>query len=956
MEEIDNGRILNVNKDSGKYDAFFSYNWQDCSSVEFVANRLREQGIDIFLDRWYLIPGRLWPLALEEVLSNCFAVVIFLGPHGMGSWQQREMFFALNRQTHDLTFSVIPVILPGAEPALGFLSINTWIDLRSGLDDPLKLKVLGSALRGYLPEVAIQEKSNQVQNSICPYRGLRPFREEDADFFFGREILTERLLGALSQHNFIGVIGASGSGKSSVVRAGLLPRLRGCRERGGVWDIITLVPGYHPLSSLAASLIPAVEPKISEIDRLAEIKRLGEHFAHDSISLCDVVTRILDIQQGTNRLLLFVDQWEELYTLCQSNEERNIFIEHLLRACIESPLSVVLTLRGDFFGYALDYRPLADQLQGAIVNIGPMTAEELKQAVTEPAQTVGLIFESGLVNRILQDVQKEPGNLPLLEFVLMRLWEVREGENLLHKDYENIGGLQGSVASRAEDVYCKFSSHEREITQSIFLQLVRLGEGTDDTRRRATFAELERESDHVILQLADSRLIVTGRDESSGEATLEISHEALIRSWTRLQEWIAKDREFLLWHQRLRLAFEEWRRTNRDSGVLLRGALLTEAERWLNERPDDLKRAEVDYIKESSLRQKEELAVRDRLRRRLTLFSVGSAIFFLLVAIVVAIQWYKSKKTVTLVRNNIGRIRILDDGPSGLTWKLYPRPNGQEDETMNQWNMLTDSESAIAAGKTGDPAVEVKGGTYWLALFNNDEKRPQVIPIRSDGYPQYLEPLIISTASFPAQPQVEEGMIAIDGDENLSLSKGTYTLLEIGEDLHFKLHPFYVDKVPATPEEIEEFTKSTGWQLATKDGEILLNWYDAQAYCMWRRKRLLTAAEIIQMDRTQAKISVYTVFGGFGEIKNYENTVYIKGEHREIIWDWGDHWLQEHGILGPASGYSRGNYSFTEGSDGKPWRVEFWYEGGGTPESRETGNAIRCGCSHYDDEYIKENK
>ena len=949
---------------SKKYDVFFSYNWQDRGSVELVASELEKFGIKIFIDRWYLVPGHPWQPALENVLGSCSAIVVFIGPHSMGSWQQREMFFALDRQAHDPNLSVIPVILPSAEPALGFLSMNTWVDFRAGLNDPIQLAVLVAAVRGEPLEQHIQEKVDEIQADLCPYRGLRPFREEDADFFVGRETFTERLFEAVIQRNFIGVVGPSGCGKSSVVRAGLLPRLRRPNERRIVWDIISIVPSYHPLNSLAASLIHFFDPDITEVDRLAEINKLGEYLVNGRVSLGNVITRVLSHQQGTDRLLLFVDQWEELYTLCHSEVERGAFIEQLLQATRESALSVVFTLRGDFFGHVLNDRPLADELQGAVVNIGPMTVEELKQAINAPAQKVKLAFESGLINRILHDVQSEPGNLPLLEFVLTLLWEVKQGHQMLHRDYEAIGELQGAIACRAEDVYGKLSTQERKAAQAIFLQLVRPGEGTDDTRRRATFTDIGEDARGVALKLADSRLIVTGRDDASGEETLEVSHEALLHSWTRLQDWISGDREFLLWHQRLRLALEEWERTNKDSGALLRGAPLTEAERWLNERPDNIGLTEVEYIKESSLTQSEERRARERLRRRVTLTSAALAISFLIVATIAAIQLARSRKTLALVRQDIGRLEVLNDGQRDITWKLYPRPAGQADETINQWNILTKLDSAVASGRVGDPPAEVKGGSYWLALFSSDDSRPQVIPIRAGGYSQYSEPLKISTASFPTQQQLKEGMVAVEGDKGFTLNpkadEGGLLAYNLKESLHFILHPFYVDKARVTREELVAFSKSTGWQLTAKEGKILVSSNDAHAYCMWKRKRLLTAAEVIQIYRTQANIFVYTAHGEFEEIKNSDNTMYVDGRDsgKELIWDWNGNWLEKDGILGPPSGSVRGNYCFVgEVSEpNKNWGLEFYWKGGETTESAVEDNWFRCGYSQYDSDYVTNSK
>lgn len=313
------------------YDVFLSYNWREYATVEAVARTLRERGLTIFLDRWYLVPGRPWPQALEGTLDTCRAVVVFLGPQGMGPWQQREKDLALDRQARTPDFSVIPVLLPGADPALGFLSLNTWVDLRAGLDDPLPLAVLMAAVRGEPPGPDLQERLSATLATVCPYRGLRPFREEDAPFFFGREAFTARLAEAVERHTLVAVVGASGSGKSSVVRAGLVPHLRR-RDSGRVWDIVTLVPSDRPLHALAAALLPLLEPEMTETDRLVEVGKLAGYLAEGHVTLRDVVARALEKQPGTDRLLLVVDQWEELYTLGREEQVRRRFLDEVLEA------------------------------------------------------------------------------------------------------------------------------------------------------------------------------------------------------------------------------------------------------------------------------------------------------------------------------------------------------------------------------------------------------------------------------------------------------------------------------------------------------------------------------------------------------------------------------------------------------------------------------------------------
>ncbi|MBI2927004.1 MAG: TIR domain-containing protein, partial [Verrucomicrobia bacterium] len=596
------------------FDVFLSYNSRDHVAVEGIANQLRAQNLKPFLDRWYLGPGLRWRPELEKTLASCKAVAVFFGPDGMGSWQQREVDVALDRQSQAPAFAVIPVLLPGCEPPLGFLRQNTWVDLRSQPEPALL--ILAKAIRGEPPGPDLQEQFAATRASLCPYRGLLYFREEDAPFFFGREKAIEGLAAAARQKRFLAVVGASGCGKSSVVRAGLVPQLR--RDRDTTWEIATLVPGDQPLKALAAALLPFLEPAMTETDRLAEVGKLAGHFASGAISLRDVVQRVLARQPGTDRLLLVADQWEELYTLAPHAEARRRFIDELLDSSVRGPLTVVLTLRGDFVGSALAYRLLCDRLQDAQINLGPMTRAELEQAVTQPAARVGLAFKPGLAERILDDVGDEPGHLPLLEFVLRRLWEARHHGQLLHAAYERMGGLQGAVADKAERFYSTLSGPEQAAVQRLFLQLVRPGEAAEDTRRRERLDEIPESSRDLVKRLADERLLVTTKSAETGEETCEVAHEALIRHWRRFKEWLNADREFLLWRERLRAQLGEWEHADKSEETLLRGPILAEADRWLRDRADRLTPHEHDFITGSTeARERRRQEERDRQQRDL---------------------------------------------------------------------------------------------------------------------------------------------------------------------------------------------------------------------------------------------------------------------------------------------------------------------------------------------------
>ncbi|BAY12967.1 SAV_2336 N-terminal domain-related protein [Calothrix sp. NIES-2098] len=431
----------------------------------------------------------------------------------------------------------------------------------------------------------------------CPYRGLFHFGPNDADVFFGREIFIQELYSATKTHNFIPVLGASGSGKSSVVLAGLVPKL----QKEGHWQFTHFRPGSNPFYALAEALVPLYTPGLNETDKLALAYRIAGYLQDGSLLLSDVFVTIRQ-NHPDYRVLLIADQFEEIYTLCNNQEIRRQFLDCLL-ASLETPTSLsssatvlVATMRADFLGNALSYRPFADVLQNADVKLGPMNREELTQVIEKPAQKLGVTFESGLVERILEDVENQPGNLPLLEFALTELWNKRTGKQLTHKIYEEISQVEGALARHADKKYGNLTEEEKEKVRRIFLQLVRPGEGSEDTKRIVTKAELGEQSWDLVKRLADYRLVVTSLNSESGQETVEIAHEALIRNWRKLREWMDTNRVFRVWQERLRVAMEQWQVYNKDEGSLLRGAALEQAKEMLKERREDLSLAEQEFI------------------------------------------------------------------------------------------------------------------------------------------------------------------------------------------------------------------------------------------------------------------------------------------------------------------------------------------------------------------------
>ncbi|MEO5887026.1 MAG: BMP family ABC transporter substrate-binding protein [Anaerolineales bacterium] len=456
---------------------------------------------------------------------------------------------------------------------------------------------------------------------VCPYKGLNYFDETDADLFVGRETLTtnltERILpmalrGSRFETRLLAVVGASGSGKSSLVRAGLVPALR-WNKKSADWQIHIITPTANPLESLAASLT-------SEDSSVIATSTLMDDLSRDPRSLQIFVKRQLLLENHAN-VLLVIDQFEELFALCRSEEERASFIGNLLMASSEtgSPVIVVITLRADFYAHCANYIALREALAQNQEYIGAMSNNELRRAIEEPARRGRWELEPGLIDLLLHDVGHEPGALPLLSHALFETWQRRRGRTMTLSGYTSSGGVRGAIAETAETVFAdRLTSEQKSIARRIFLRLTELSDETStaDTRRRATFNELILRPEEaaitrdVLKSLADARLIITSEDSA------EVAHEALIREWPTLRGWLEENREGLRLHHQLTESAQEWVEMDRAPDVLYRGARLAQAREWVSTHEDEMNVLEHEFLTASIQSSEHEAAEREAQRQR----------------------------------------------------------------------------------------------------------------------------------------------------------------------------------------------------------------------------------------------------------------------------------------------------------------------------------------------------
>ncbi|MGH8930080.1 MAG: hypothetical protein ACRDZO_05435, partial [Egibacteraceae bacterium] len=500
----------------------------------------------------------------------------------------------------------------------------------------LVIQLLTPSPEPVAPERPVSEDAAPAPGP-CPYMGLAAFQAEDAEWFFGREGLVAELLGRLSEAPFLAVVGPSGSGKSSALRAGLLPAVwAGALPGASSWRTVVLTPGARPVEELAirVALVRGVAPGslLDDLRASPEGLRLAVRQA------------LLDEPAGA-RLLLVVDQLEELFTLCADESERRCFIR-ALTSLGEGQASVVVGVRADFYARCAEYPELVAAMQDRQVLVGPMAAPELREAIEGPAARAGLTLEPGLAETVLADLGDEPGSLPLLSHALFATWQRRRGRVLTLAGYRDAGGVRKAIGQTAEKVYHDLGPARQALAKDVFLRLTALGEGTKDTRRRVQRAELLNGSavDVVLDRLAKARLVILG------DATVEVAHEALIREWPTLRGWLTENREGLLTHRRLTEAAAEWEALGRDPSVLYRGGRLATARDWAADHETSLNALEREFLAASSDRERGELTAARRRSRRLAGLSAC-----LVVLLIVAV-W---QRQVAQQRGNLATARQL---------------------------------------------------------------------------------------------------------------------------------------------------------------------------------------------------------------------------------------------------------------------------------------------------------
>ena len=642
---------------------FLSHNSQDKPIVLELAQKLmQESDIEPWLDIWNLIPGDPWQEALEDALQKCDVCLVCIGQNGIGPWQNEEMREAINRRVsqNEDGFRVIPVLLPQSRrgkrsdyPA--FLARVRWVEFVESLEEEATYQNLISGIHGRVSSPTALQLGTASLDLVNPYKGLEFFDVADAKYFFGREALTEWLINEYkNENNFLSLIGASGSGKSSLARAGLLASLQQQSfQNKKQWNPIIFFPGENPLESLALIL---GEHGIIQSD-LPSVNSFINSCLNYPRTLY-LALRMAKKNQENSGIVLLIDQFEESFTLCKNDSIRKAFIDNLVYACSarENEALILITLRADFLAKCADHDALSALISDHNVLVSPMSEAELANAIIEPAKMQGVVIEPALVDKIKEEILGQAGRLPLLQDTLSELWNKMEGGVIWYQAYNELGGIQGTLDRRATSFFHSLDEKDQHLCKSIFLRLTQPGEGTEDTKRRINLEEAiplnieKAQYEDLIEKLTqnDVRLITKNNDPGKASVSIEVIHEALIQHWELLKNWISEEKKDLLIQRKLSRDIQEWKANSQSEDFLYTGKKLAHISEWYDSHKAQLNQEEIQFLDASFEKKRSE-----RRQRFMAYLSLVLLLFFAIGTLSMVLNSERKAKRVLQLKEAI---------------------------------------------------------------------------------------------------------------------------------------------------------------------------------------------------------------------------------------------------------------------------------------------------------------
>ncbi len=719
---------------SFRYDLLLWHEPADAEAVHQLAARLRDVGLAVWPepeDTSLASDHHAAATAALEQARGC-AVCLSAVPDGA----VRLFDEAVSVRDHLAfrcafdDFQLLPLLLPGAAyPTTQrdlpvFLQHRAWIELTGDGDDTVRI------YQAFCAGLAASQPT-PLETGVCPFRGLAAFREEDADHFFGREALCRRIEARLKTQPFLAVVGPSGIGKSSVIQAGVLPRLR-CDGH----PIAVMTPGEDPLQELAFAL-----SSLGDESPLILLERLRR--SPDALRFIarELIGGAAETDAAPRRaLVLVIDQFEELFTLTRLRNARAAFVSRLCHAvaAADTGLTIVLSMRSDFLGKCAGYPDLNRLVSEHFIQVSAMNRNDLATTIEQQARAGGLRLEPGLARLILDDVAHAEVELPLVEHALLELYERRQAGSLTLAAYTEIGGIEGALAGRAESEYAALDGPAREILRKMFtLCLIHPGEGAQDTRRRTprrellALAQTPQTVEHILEQWTGKRLLTCSDSGGSGGEMVDVAHEALIHKWARIGDWMAEDREAARQLQRIRLAATAWQEAGRDSDHLLRGRPLHHAEslpeNFLGELERDFVAAGIaarDALEaEREARQRAEVAAARRLGRRRTI----GATLFVAAAVCVGLIFLDQRHQTQTQRKLAQAEQATAVAVKDFLIDMfdYSDPDANQGEVMDVFDALDHSARRIVANEdlpaTVKAELQAAMGTIYINLGRYQE-------------------------------------------------------------------------------------------------------------------------------------------------------------------------------------------------------------------------------------------